>query len=253
MKNIITLKQISKSFTQKQTKSLFSKRIKVCVLNDISFSLKKGTILGLLGPNGAGKTTLLKIISTLILPEQGKVQIKDCFLGKNDTEIKSTLSLVSSNERSFYWRLSGLANLEFFAAMYGMEKKLSQSRIAHLLEEFQINYANRRFDSYSTGMKRKFMLIKALLPDPEILLLDEPFQSLDHETTVELRDHLLKLRAQDKTIIFATHNIEEANNLCNQFIILSSGKNKGIGALSDLKNLTNLESLSEIYLKLTHD
>ena len=101
-------------------------------LEDISFLLDKGQVLGIIGPNGAGKTTLLKIIATLILPDKGKVAIKGYEVGQDDNKIKSLIGLASSQERSFYWRLSGRQNLEFFAAMYGLDNKYASSRMKEL-------------------------------------------------------------------------------------------------------------------------
>ncbi len=224
----------------------------VKALDNVSLSIKKGKIIGILGPNGAGKTTLLKIISTLILPDKGKVTVKGFPVGKNDEKIKSLIGLVSPQERSFYWRLTGLQNLEFFAALYGLSKKETKSRVNQLFKLFNIDYGTKRLDSYSSGMKRKFSLVRALLHNPDILLLDEPIKSLDYNSTYELKQCLLDRKSEGKTIILATHNISEIQGLCDIFIIMNKGKLRGIGTLGELKEKTKtVSSLSDIYLKLT--
>ena len=135
----------------------FRHRRQTRALEDVSFSLKKGKILGVLGPNGAGKTTLLKILATLILPDKGSVLINGWSVGIDDNKIKSLIGLVSSQERSFYWRLTGRQNLEFFALMYDLENP--GNKIEELFDLFEIDYQDNRFDSYSTGMKQKFALM----------------------------------------------------------------------------------------------
>lgn len=224
-------------------------------LEDVSFSLKKGEILGILGPNGAGKTTLLKIISTLVLPDQGNVSICGSRVGEDDGRIKSLIGLATSEERSFYWRLTGLQNLEFFASLYGLKKGQARSRIARLLKLLDVDYAEKRFDSYSTGMKRKFALIRALLHDPKILLLDEPTKSLDYNSACQLRDIITTQAREGRTIIFATHNIQEAEDLCDLFMILHRGRIFGLGTLEQLRKVTRCPSasLADVYLELTQN
>lgn len=224
-------------------------------LDDVSFSLPQGSILAVLGPNGAGKTTLLKIISTLVLPEKGTVEVNGWRLGKDDQRIKASVGLVASCERSFYWRLTGKQNLEFFAAMYGLGNQEAKTRIKNLLQFFQVDYADKRFDSYSTGMQQKFGLMRALLHNPPLLLLDEPTKSLDYPTACDLRNfikiHLVK--EQKKTVIFTTHQMEEAQNFADLFMILHHGKVLAWGTLAELKTKIKDPSatLGEILVYLT--
>ncbi len=257
---ILEVKNLTKLFYPLLTltdlaKLNFRKKPPVRALDDISFSLPQGKILGILGPNGAGKTTLLKIISTLILSDKGKVSVAGYTPGKDDKEIKSLIGLMSCEERSFYWRLSGLQNLQFFATMHGLNKNQARSKIQNFFKIFKINYADKRFDTYSTGMKRKFSLIRALFHEPDLLLLDEPTKSLDYNTALELRGFIKNLAAQGKTILFATHNLEEAENLCDNFMILDKGKIFGFGSLENLRKKIQSPSatLAEIYLKLTEN
>jgi ABC-2 type transport system ATP-binding protein len=233
----------------------FKQRKPVHALRDISFSLPKGRVLGILGPNGAGKTTLLKILSTLILPDKGTVSVHGLTLGKDEEKIKACVGLVLDEERSFYWRLTGRQNLEFFGTLFGLDKVSLGSRINELLELFEIEYADKRFDSYSTGMRRRLALTRAVLHDPALLLLDEPTKSLDFTSSLNLRKFIKEslVRSQGKTAIFTTHVMEEASGLADFFMVLNQGRLCGWGTLEELREKIDRPraSLSEIFLGLT--
>ena len=258
MKHILEVEKLTKDFIPplsfgKLIKLDFKHRRPTRALEDVSFSFKRGGILGVLGPNGAGKTTLLKIIATLILPDKGSVVVNGYCLGIDDDKIKSYIGLVSSQERSFYWRLTGRQNLEFFVSMYGL--KNAKDKIKELFNLFEIDYQDNRFDSYSTGMKQKFALIRGLLNDPELLLLDEPTKSLDYATALNLRNFIKEnlVRKKGKTVIFTTHNMDEALDFCDLFMILHKGKLHASGTLDELRKKINnpTASLGEIFVKLT--
>jgi len=233
----------------------FQKSPPTKALDSVSFSVSRGKILGVLGPNGAGKTTLLKIISTLILPDKGKVSVNNYRVGNDDEKIKSLIGLVSTEARSFYWRLSGWQNLQFYGSLYGLNKDLIQSKIKQFASIFDLTYQHKRLDSYSTGMKRVFSLIRALLHDPELILFDEPTKSLDYNSVSQLRKFIKDLTSRAKTVILATHNMQEAEELCDLFLILHKGKCFGLGTLDELRKKINSTSanIAEIYLKVTQD
>ena len=258
MKYVLEINKLTKDFIPplsftKLIKLDFTHQRPIRALEEVSFSLKRGGTLGILGPNGAGKTTLLKIIATLILPDKGSVTVNGYRLGIDDDKIKSFIGMVSSQERSFYWRLTGRQNLEFFAAMYNL--KNIKDKIKKLLNFFEIDYADRRFDSYSTGMKQKFALIRGLLNNPELLLLDEPTKSLDYAAALNLRKFIKEnlIKKKEKTVIFTTHHIDEALDFCNLFMILHKGKIYGMGTLEELRQKINdsTAGLGEIFVKLT--
>jgi ABC-type multidrug transport system ATPase subunit len=227
----------------------FGKPQPVRALNNVSFELQKGSVLGVLGLNGAGKTTLLKVISSLVLPDSGSILVDGFDVEKNDLNIKAMLGLASSEERSFYWRLTGRQNLELFACLHGLSRNNSQKRIDELFNTFGITYADKRFDSYSTGMKRKFELMRALLHSPELLLLDEPTKSLDLRSTMELRESVKLMIKENKTIVIATHDIQEAKDLCDTFLILKEGAVYGFGTLEELRKISNMPGadIEDIY------
>jgi len=257
-KTLIQLKNVSKTFlpplSYRELIRLRSRgRPPIQALDNICFSLPENSVLGLLGPNGAGKTTLIKMLATLILPDKGYISINNMLTGKDDEAIKACIGLASSDERSFYWRLNGRQNLEFFGKLHNMSQKEVNLRMEELCHIFKVAYLKQRFDSYSTGMKRKFSLMRALLHKPAVLLLDEPTKSLDYSSSKEMR-HLIQDEARKgKTIILATHNIEEARQLCNYLLILAGGKVKAFGEINELEKAWAPADLAEAYLRLTGD
>lgn len=260
METILEVKNVTKdfipAFTLSKILTLDFKHIKPTrALEEVSFSINKGSTLAILGPNGAGKTTLLKIISTLILPNKGSVQLNGFSLGTDDDQIKASVGLAASSERSFYWRLTGRQNLEFFAAMYGLSKGKSAERINELLKLFEVTYDDRRFDSYSTGMQQRFTLMRALIHDPALLLLDEPTKSLDYASALELRRFIKEILVEKlgKTVIFTTHHMDEALDFAKVFMVLHKGKVFAFGTLDDLRLKAGIKNatLGEVFVRLT--
>jgi len=206
-------------------------------LKDVSLEVPEGAIFGLLGPNGAGKTTLLKILSCLILPTDGTVRVAGYDIHRNDGAIQRTLGFVSSDERSFYWRLTGRQNLRFFGSLYQLHGKALSQRISYLLDRLELGeQADKPFGDYSSGMKQRLAMARALLHDPPILLLDEPTRSLDPISAKHLRRFIAEeLNGRErKTLFLATHNLQEAEQLCHRVAVLSKGRVLGEGSIEDL-------------------
>jgi len=206
-------------------------------LRDVSLEVPEGAIFGLLGSNGAGKTTLLKILSCLILPTGGTVRVGGHDLQRNNGSIQRVLGFVSSDERSFYWRLTGRQNLRFFGSLYQLHGKALSERIAYLLDRLELGeQADKPFGDYSSGMKQRLAMARALLHDPPILLLDEPTRSLDPISAKHLRRFIVEeLNGREKkTLFLATHNLQEAEQLCHRVAVLSKGRVLGEGSVEDL-------------------
>ena len=210
----------------------------VAALRGVSFDVRPGEMVGLLGPNGAGKTTLLKIISTLIYPTRGHV----LFYGRDnrDGEIKTRgmLGLVTCDERSFYWRLTGRANLMFFATLYRMPKQAAHARIDELLAALNLTEAaDKRFDSYSSGMKQKLSIARGLLSDPRIVLYDEPTRSLDPLSQRSIRQWIQQRRVvrPEQTHLIATHHLVEAEELCDRVVIINAGRVIAQGTANEMR------------------
>jgi ABC-2 type transport system ATP-binding protein len=234
--------QLEKSFAKKRSlKELFTNPFGspgfVRALRGVDLHVKTGEIFGLLGPNGAGKTTLVKILSCLVLPDRGRALIGGVDV-RHENDVKARLGLVHSDERSFYWRLSGRDNLRFFARLYDVPGKRIESRIDELLRKVDlVDAAPRRFSDYSSGMKQRLAIARALLHDPPILLMDEPTRSLDPAASLSLRALIRdELKARDgKTILLATHNLHEAEALCERTAILVQGQVRQIGTIAEIR------------------
>jgi ABC-2 type transport system ATP-binding protein len=234
--------ELEKSFAKKRSlKQLLTEPFKpperVHALRGVGLHVKTGEIFGLLGPNGAGKTTLLKILSCLVLPDAGRAEIGGCDV-RQENKVKFRLGLVHSDERSFYWRLTGRENLRFFARLYDVPGKRINSRIDELLRKVDLTEAApRRFSDYSSGMKQRLAIARALLHDPPILLMDEPTRSLDPAASLSLRALIRdELKGRDgKTVLLATHNLREAEALCDRIAILVAGTVRQVGTVAEVR------------------
>jgi ABC-2 type transport system ATP-binding protein len=233
---------LEKSFAKKRSlKELFTAPFKsperVHALRGVDLHVKTGEIFGLLGPNGAGKTTLLKILSCLVLPDAGRAELYGEDV-RHENRVKPRLGLVHSDERSFYWRLSGRDNLRFFARLYDVPGKRIDSRIDELLRKVDLaEAAPQRFSDYSSGMKQRLAIARALLHDPPILLMDEPTRSLDPAASLSLRALISdELTGRDgKTVLLATHNLREAEALCDRIAILVAGTVRQVGTVAEVR------------------
>lgn len=207
-------------------------------LRDVSFSIERGETLGLLGPNGAGKTTLLKIISTLLFPTSGRVLVHGYDVCTQTPEARRNLGLVTSDERSFYWRLTGRQNLEFFAALYKVPHSAVAGRIEMLLEVTGLSYAaDRPFHGYSSGMKQKLAIARGLLNDPPVVLFDEPTRALDPLSTQHIRKWIgeSRLRSPEQSMLIATNQLQEAEQLCDRVLIINRGAVIACGAIHQIR------------------
>jgi len=234
----------------------FKKNKEILALDDVSLNLEKGEVLALLGPNGAGKTTLIKILCTLILPDHGTAKISGYDLVREGEQVKSKIGLIMSDERGFYWRLTGRQNLEFFAALYGFFDKVAREKTAYLQDILQIDDLDKPFQDYSTGMKHRLNMARCLLSDPEVIFMDEPTKSLDPAGAAKFRLFLKEVLVKKlgKTVFLATHQTHEAEILADKIAVMDKGKISAFGTLAELnlKNgLRENSGLEELYLKIT--
>ena len=225
----IELKNITKTFVERTWRTTFLRKTpkRVEALRGVSLSVRPGVIFGLLGPNGAGKTTLIKILATLILPDSGHASILGHDLCDHAQQVRTKIGVVNTSERSFYWRLTGRQNLIFFAALCNLSGSKGRKRIEELLDLVGLNEkADNAFMRYSTGQQQRLALARALLADPEVLLMDEPTRSLDPVAASDLRRFTIKELAerQGKTVLWCTHNLKEAGEVCGCLAIIHKGK-----------------------------
>lgn len=196
------------------------------VLRGVSFQVAAGETLGLLGANGAGKTTILKTIAGLLAPTAGSVRVGGWDTTARSRQARTLTGYVLADERSFYWRLNAVENLEFFAALSGLHGGVARRRIRTLLDRLDLaSAASRDVAEYSTGMRQRLAIARALLPRPRVLLMDEPARSIDGAHAAEVwRLVREEMAAVDGCAVLVTHQIDEALAFCERIAVLDSGR-----------------------------
>lgn len=212
------------------------------VLRDMNLVVEAGNIMALVGPNGAGKTTLIKIPASLIIPSGGKALVCGHDVIQNPIEAKRNFGFVPSEERSFYWRLTGFQNLRFFASLQGLKGENRLKHINAALEAVGLeDKAHIRFREYSSGMKQALGIARGILHNPPVLLLDEPTRSLSPDVAGKVRDILLnKARKEGTAILISSHNLAEVEKLADQIAFIHQGALRAMGSLKDLIALSGL-------------
>ena len=236
----IETNQLSKQYEVARGWGKRSQSEPILAVSRVSLSIPSGQMFGLLGPNGAGKTTLVKMLCTLISPSGGSARVSG-FPLEDIRSIRATVGLVVSDERSFYWRLSARRNLAFFAALHGLSGRQAQERINLALAQVQLTEsADRRFSEFSSGMKQRLSIARSLLHQPQILFLDEPSRSLDPKGSQQLHQLLLDMmRQQGMTFFLITHDLGEAEKLCQQVALMHQGRIRADGPPKELRSRLN--------------
>lgn len=214
------------------------KKEQIVAVDHVNLSIKKGELLGLLGPNGAGKTTAVKLLCTLLLPDEGTATVNGYDIVKQGEEVRKSIGVVTGGERGLYWRLTGRENLWFFSQLYNIPDRVAKERINKLLKLVELEErADDQVEKYSRGMKQRLHVIRGLVSDPPILLLDEPTLGLDPASARVIRDFIKEelQGKQGKTILHTTHYMEEADQLCDRIAIIDYGKIISLGTPEDLK------------------
>ncbi len=230
---------------------LWRKRGLTTALEEVNLEIGEGELFGLLGPNGAGKTTLIKILCCLILPTAGTARVFGHDVQREEQAVKRFVGLGSADERSFYWRLTGQQNLEFYASLYQVPDRQKRQRIDEVLHKVGLaSEADVRFQNYSTGMRQKLAIARALLRQPQVLFVDEPTRSLDPLSARAVRS-LLKEEVTEagRTVVFATHNMEEAEAICDRVAILNRGRLVASGSVPELRSQFQRQERCELEVR----
>jgi ABC-2 type transport system ATP-binding protein len=238
-KSLLELSGVSKIFKEPATNP-FRKRSSKAALADIELSIPRNEITCLLGPNGAGKTTLIKILASLITPDSGRITYDGISRERWDLSIQGKIGLVTPNERSFYWRLTGRQNLMFFGTLHSLSGGALRSRVDEALAETDmLDSAEKPYRLYSTGMKQKLNIARALVGYPELYLLDEPASHLDPLAREDFWEFIrvTLIGKRGATVLLCTHDLEEARRLADKVIILDRGRIMEQGTLSELHGL----------------
>jgi ABC-2 type transport system ATP-binding protein len=198
---------------------------RVVALDEVSLAIPEGEIHGLLGPNGAGKTTLVKILSTVLLPTSGRARVLGHDVVEETKAVRPLIGIVFGGERGVYTRLTGRQNLEYWGALYRLPPPLVRERTQALLERVGLaDRANQRVEQYSRGMKQRLHLARGLIGDAKVLFLDEPTTGMDPLAAREFRRLIGELKDEGRTILLTTHDMVEAETVCNRVTLIDRGK-----------------------------
>ena len=192
-------------------------------VRDVSLDVRRGEVLGLLGPNGAGKTTTVRLLTALIEPSEGTASVDGFDVRERPDDVRARVGILTETP-GLYDKLSATANLDFFGRLYGLDAATRTERIEHYLRLFSL--WDRRDDvagTFSKGMKQKLAIGRALLHDPAVIFLDEPTAALDPEAAFVVREAIEQLRRTGRTIVLATHNLDEADRLCDRIAFVRGG------------------------------
>jgi len=240
---MIECEGLAKTYTIREKPSFFSrgKERTITALQDVGFSISAGQIVGLLGPNGAGKTTLLKILSTLLLPDAGKAVVEGIDVVQSPGLVRHKIGLVLPSDRSLYWKLTAQENLQLFGGLYNLPSRKVHERSKVLLELVGLSdFAHVQVEKFSTGMRKRLMIARAMLHEPRLLILDEPTSGLDVQGKREVWILLKSLAMQQQvTLLLATHDMEEAESVPERLLIIHQGKLFADGSPAEIKALSN--------------
>ena len=237
MSALVEVENLKKTYRKRASKE------QVTAVNDVSFRVEEGEILGLLGPNGAGKTTTIKLICSLLKPDAGRVLVKGVDNQQHRLRALRHLSAVLEGNRNLYWRLSVRENMLYFAGNRGVSARSARPKIDALLGRFHLaDKADELVNNLSRGMQQKLAIAVALLAGTEVVLLDEPTLGLDVGMGLEVRALLREVAAEGRTIIISTHDMDVVQELCRRTVIVSSGRVVADERVADLLALFDTRS-----------
>ena len=198
---------------------------RVVALDAVSLEIPQGEIHGLLGPNGAGKTTLVKILSTVLVPTSGRASVLGHDVVEDAKAVRPLIGIMFGGERGLYWRLTARQNLEYWGALYRVPGAVLRRRAQQLLERVGLaDKADERIETFSRGMKQRLHLARALVGDGKVLFLDEPTTGMDPLAGRDFRNLIADLKREGRTILLATHDMVEAESLCQRVTLIDRGK-----------------------------
>jgi sodium transport system ATP-binding protein len=235
---VIVVKNLHKSFGD------------VKAVKGVSFQARDGEITGLLGPNGAGKTTTLRMLYSLLPPDQGEILIDGLNPARDAMEIKRTLGVVPDN-RGLYSRLTARENIAYYGELHGLGRQQIAERISALVETLDMaDFIDRRTEGFSQGQRVKVAIARAVIHQPQTVLLDEPSNGLDVMSTRALREYIRSLRREGRSVVLSTHIMQEVAALCDRIVIIARGEVAADGTAAELLARTGCESLEDAFVRL---
>lgn len=224
---------------------------KTKAVDNISIEVKEGEIFGFLGPNGAGKTTTIKMITGIISPDQGEIDINEKSIIRQPLEAKKEFGFVPDNPDMFL-RLKGIEYLNFMGDIYGVDSEERKKRIEKFASEFEMREAlGDKIQSYSHGMRQKIVIMGVLIHDPNVWILDEPMTGLDPKSSFKLKEMMREHADNGNSVVFSTHVLEVAEKICDRVAIINKGKIMFCGTLEELRKEKNAnDSLEKMFLEM---
>jgi len=242
MENIIEVRNLTKKFGH------------FTAVDKVNFNIKKGEIFGFLGPNGAGKSTTIRMLVTLLRPSSGSATLAGFDIEKDQDEVRKHIGLVAE-KIILYNPLTAKENLNFFGQLFHLTKEQIKERSAKWVERLHMSeWMNTQVGAFSTGMKQRINIVRALLTEPDILFLDEPTLGLDPQTTHLIRNFICELNSQGVTALLTTHDMLEAEELCQRVAIIDHGKIAALDTVENLKKkVTNKKdpTMEDVFLAIT--
>ncbi len=222
----------------------------VRAVKDISFTARDGRITALLGPNGAGKSTTLRMLAAAVIPDAGHATIGEWCVAANPNEVRRSIGVLPHNA-GLYARLTGVENIRYFGELQGLRGAELDERLEALVELLDMgDFARRRTAGFSQGQKIKIALARALIHNPQHVILDEPTNGLDVMATRALRSIIRGLKEHGKCILFSSHIMQEVDALCDDVVVIAKGEVKFDGTIEALRNLAGTEDLEEAFIQL---
>ena len=244
---MIEIKNIKKKFSKLDSKK---KEIEFFAVNDVNLTVKEGEVVGLLGPNGAGKTTILRMIAGIMKPTSGDVSVDGDFYSKKELDIKRKIAFLSGNTK-LYKELSPVELMEMCALYYKVDKNVTNNRIKEIVTRFDMeSFKNQRIGNLSTGQTQKTGIGRCLVHDPKYYILDEATSGLDILSSKVILDFIKEEKKNGKGILYSTHYMEEAENICDRVILLNKGKVIAEGTPEEINKKTKTNNLRDAFFSL---
>ncbi|AIY82488.1 Na+ ABC transporter ATP-binding protein%2C NATA [Clostridium baratii] len=234
-----------------EIKNLTKKFKKSTVVDNVSFRVNPGEIVGLLGENGAGKTTTLRMISTMLKITSGEAVVNNFSADKEPIKVRNEIGILFGGDVGLYDRLTARENIKYFANLYGMSDKDADVRINELAKKFNMEeYIDKRVSKFSRGMKQKVSIARSIVHSPSVMLFDEPSTGLDVTAARTIQDFILDCKKENKTILFSSHSMREVEKLCDRVVIINKGKLLEDCSIDNLKEKYNNNDLEEVFVSL---
>lgn len=238
-KSMISVSNVSKSFG------------KTKVIKNISFDAHPGRVTGLIGANGSGKTTTMRLISTILKPDSGTIEIDNIDVAANPEKARKNLGVLFGGDVSLYNRLTAWENIVYFAKLQGMNEEEAEQRIKILSNLLDMDsYLFKKVAGFSRGMRQKVSFAKSIVHNPSSILLDEPSTGLDIYSIRDVQDFVLTCKEQGKTVIVSTHNMHEIERLCDDLVIIADGKIIRNGTKEEILRNEGTDDVMEMFFKI---